>query len=353
MVLVLGGAAIFWALFSGTSHSVRSPSSVETGRSGEKLRIQGAGATFPYPVYSKWISQYRTLSPKVEFEYQSIGSGAGIRQLQAQTVDFGASDAPMKDEQILAVDRGVLHVPTVLGAVVLTYHLPDLSAPVRLSGQVLGDIFLGKIKSWDDPALQSLQTPGVILPKLPILVIHRSDGSGTTSIFSDYLSKVHEVWKSQVGTGTALKWPTGLGGKGNEGVAALVKQARGAIGYVEFLYAEKNRMKTAEIQNRESMFVSADHESVRAAAQASYASIPDDFRVSITDAGGKASYPLAAFTYLLLYRTMPKEKRDAMVEFSRWALTEGQNGVAALGYSPLPPQLVKRVLLSLDRVTAE
>lgn len=303
--------------------------------------INGAGATFPYPIYSKWFDLYHRAHPELQFNYQSIGSGGGIRQFQAQTVDFGASDSPMTDEQIKASPGKVVHIPTVLGAVVLAHNLPELTVPLNLSGPVVADIFLGTIRKWNDPKIAALN-PGVTLPAKDILVTHRSDGSGTTFVFSDYLAKVSPVWLQKVGRGTSLNWPTGLGGKGNEGVTGLIKQTPGAIGYIEKAYAVQNKLAMANIQNKSGDLVAPTTAAVTAAA--SGAAIPADFRVSITDAPGKGAYPIASFTYLLVADPAKDPvKGKAIVGFLKWAMTMGQTFAAPLHYAPLPSAVVQNV----------
>ncbi len=311
------------------------------------LLINGAGATFPFPLYSKWFSEYNKLHPDLQFNYQSIGSGGGIQQITNHTVDFGASDAPMKDEQLQKAP-GTVHIPTVMGAVVVTYDAPI--AQLRLTPDALAGIFLGKIQRWNDPALAAVN-PGVKLPDGAIAVIHRSDGSGTTNIFTDYLSKVSPEWKARVGSGTAVRWPTGLGAKGNEGVSGLVKQTPGAIGYVELAYANQNRLPAALLRNRDGAFVAATMASTSAAAAG--VAMPDDFRVSITDASGKDAYPMASFTYILV----PQDQQDpvkakAIVEFLDWAVHDGQKYAAPLDYAPLPAPVVEKVTAKLKTLTA-
>jgi len=303
--------------------------------------INGAGATFPYPIYSKWFSEYNKVNPKVQINYQSIGSGGGIRQLTNQTVFFGATDGPMTPEQMQQAPGRVLHLPTVLGAVVPIYNLPGVKGELKFSGQILADIFLGKITKWNDPALVKLNT-GVSLPGTDITIVHRSDGSGTTYIWVDYLSKVSPEWLKRVGVNTSVNWPSGLGGKGNEGVAGLVSQTPGSLGYVELIYALQNKIAYGAVQNMDGEFVSASIQAVTAAAGAAVKSMPKDFRVSITNAPGKGVYPISSFTWLLLYEN-PKDKMQskAMVDFMKWALTDGQKFAADLGYAPLPAEIVK------------
>ena len=305
--------------------------------------LNGAGATFPYPIYSKWFSEYNKLHPEVQINYQSIGSGGGIAQLKAGTVDFGASDMPLNEDQLRSMPTPVVQIPTVLGAVVPVYNLPELKGTeLKFTPQALAGIFLGTISSWNDKAIASAN-PGVNLPNKPIIVIRRSDGSGTTFVFTDFLSKVSPDWKSRVGSGTSVNWPVGLGGKGNEGVAGQVRQMDGAIGYVELIYALQNRMSYGSVKNAGGEFVKASLESTTAAA-ASLKTIPKNFvGVSITNAGGKGAYPIASFTYLLV----PKQWKDAakgkiMTDFLTWMLNQGQGMAQQLNYAPLP-QAVEQV----------
>lgn len=312
--------------------------------------INGAGATFPYPLYSKWFSDYRKVDADTQINYQSIGSGGGIRQFTEGTVDFGASDAPMTDEQLAKAKTPVLHIPTVLGAVVLTYNVPGIKQALNLDGGAVAGIFLGKITKWNDPAIAALN-PGAKLPKDDILVVHRSDGSGTTGIFTDYLTKVSPEWKSKVGTGTAVNWPAGLGGKGNEGVSGLVKQTPGSIGYVELIYAKNNKLGYASIKNKAGKTVEPSSASVSTAAAGALKTMPADFRVSITDAEGDASYPISGFTYLLVSKSMPKDKGGRIVKFLKWALKEGQVSAEPLGYAPLPSALLPKVNAKVAEIT--
>lgn len=321
------------------------------GQARAQLLINGAGATFPYPLYSQWFDVYTKVNPAVRFNYQSIGSGGGIKQLTAHTVDFGASDAPMNEEQLASAGGKILHFPTVLGAVVVSYNIPGVNQAIRLTGPMVADIFLGKIPKWNAEPIAKLN-PGVTLPDADIVVTHRSDGSGTTYIFTDYLSKASDEWKSGPGKGTAVKWPMGLGGKGNEGVTALVHQTPGSIGYVELIYALKNNMPFADLQNHDGSFVKASLESVTAAAAAAASSMPSDFRVSITDAPGANSYPISSFTYLLIYQQQTdKAKGQAIVDFIKWALGAGQQYAGPLAYAPLPGQVVGAELAQLGKVT--
>jgi phosphate transport system substrate-binding protein len=315
--------------------------------SGGHLQINGAGATFPYPIYSKWFSDYTKLNPNVAINYQSIGSGGGIRQLAAQTVFFGATDTPMTDEQIKSAPGPVLHLPTVLGAVVPIYNLQGVS-DLKFTGPVLADIYLGKIKKWNDPAIAKIN-PGVTLPSAEIAVAHRSDGSGTTFIFVDYLSKISPEWKSKVGANASVNWPTGLGGKGNEGVAGLVSQTPGAIGYVELIYALQNNISFGSVQNATGEFVRATPEAVTKAAAG--ATIPPDFRVSITNAAGAGAYPISSFTWLLLYQAPSDTARSKMmVDFMKWALTDGQKFATEMGYAPVPESVVQQEMTALGTI---
>jgi phosphate transport system substrate-binding protein len=313
-------------------------------------QINGAGATFPYPIYSKWFAEYSRLHPDVRINYQSQGSGAGIRQLTSRTVFFGASDQPMKDEQLASAPGAILHLPTVLGAVVPVYNIPDVSADLKFTGPLLADIVLGKVTKWNDPALAALN-PGVQLPDMAITFVHRSDGSGTTFVWADYLSKVSEAFKTTVGADSSLKWPVGIGGKGNEGVAGMVSQTPGSLGYVELIYALQNNIAFGAVENRAGNFVKASIETVTAAAEGAAADMPADFRVSITNAPGENAYPIASFTWILLYEN-PDDKAQArvMTEFMKWALTDGQAHARELGYAPLPPNVVDMELKALDRI---
>lgn len=322
-----------------------------TGSDGSQtIQINGAGATFPYPIYSKWFSEYNALHPNVRINYQSIGSGGGIQQMVNQTVFFGATDGPMTDEQLKGAPGAILHVPTVLGAVVPVYNIPGVSEELKFTGPVLADIYRGKITKWNDPAIAKLN-PGAKLPATDVTVVHRSDGSGTTYIFVDYLSKVSPEFKSQVGVSTSVKWPVGVGGKGNEGVSGLVTQTPGSIGYVELIYALQNKIAFGSVQNAAGEFVKASGDAVTKAAAAAAPNMPADFRVSITNAQGGGAYPISSFTWILLYED-PKDKAaaKAMVDFMRWALTEGQKNASQLGYASLPASVVMLEQAALDRI---
>lgn len=325
------------------------------------ITLVGAGATFPYPLMAKYADEYTRLTGgKVRINYQSIGSGGGIRQFLEQTVHFGASDAPLDNQRLKEVrDRfktNALNIGYALGAVVPTYNLPGVKEPLRFTGPVLADIYLGKIKTWNDPALQGLN-PGVKLPPLPITVVHRSDGSGTTYVWTDYLSKVSPEWAQKVGRGTSVQWPMGLGGKGNEGVAGVVKQTPGAIGYVELIYAKQNNLAYGAVQNKAGRFVLADLASLKEAADVP---LPGDMRVSLTDTAAPKGYPIASFTYLLLYENLSvnkavksEEEARALVEFVKWILTDGQRLNEPLAYGALSPVAQQRALALLSRVTYE
>jgi len=311
--------------------------------------LNGAGATFPYPIYSKWFSEYHKLHSNVEINYQSIGSGGGIRQVTAGTVDFGASDMPMTDKQLQEAKRTILNIPTVLGADVPAYNLPGVSVDLKFTPEALAGIFLGKISKWNDKALTGAN-PGVNLPDKDIIVVHRSDGSGTSFIWTDYLSKVSPEWKSQVGADTSVKWPVGMGGKGNEGVAGFVRQLPGSIGYVELIYAVQNKITYGSVRNSAGNFVRASLESVTAAA-GSAPKMPADFRVSITNAPGKDAYPISSFTWLLI----PAESKDAakgkiLADFLNWMVADGQKMTSALSYAPLPDNVAAKVKETIKQV---
>jgi phosphate transport system substrate-binding protein len=320
------------------------------GAAAQTVRINGAGATFPYPIYSKWFSEYNKLHPNIQINYQSIGSGGGIRQITNQTVFFGASDGPMTNEQLQAAPGKILHFPTVLGADVPVYNIPGLTVELKFSGPLLADIFLGKVTKWNDAAIAKLN-PGVNLPGTDITVVHRSDGSGTTYIWVDYLSKVSPEWMKKVGVATSVNWPVGLGGKGNEGVAGLVTQTPGSIGYVELIYALQNKIRYGSVQNMAGEFTKASEQSVTAAAAAAANNMPADFRVSITNAAGKGVYPISSFTWLLLYEN-PKDKGQGkvMVDFMKWMLSDGQKFAGGLGYAPLPDPVIKLELAALNKI---
>jgi phosphate transport system substrate-binding protein len=304
--------------------------------------LNGAGATFPNPMYQKWFSEYHKAHPDIQFNYQSIGSGGGIRQVLAQTVDFGASDGPMTDEQLSQAKTKILHIPTVMGAVVPAYNVPGVSGELKFTPEALSGIFLGKITTWNDPAIAKAN-PGVNLPAQSIIVIHRSDGSGTTYIFTDYLSKVSSEWQNGPGKGTSVKWPVGLGGKGNEGVAGMIRQMQGGIGYIELIYAVQNKIDYGSVKNSSGAFVKASLDSVTAAA-ASAKSMPSDFRVSITNAPGKDAYPISSFTWLLIpERSKEAAKGKILADFLTWMVDDGQKMTADLTYAPLPGNVAEKV----------
>lgn len=335
----------------GTKNDATTDTASATANS-SSVTLTGAGSSFAYPIYSKWASMYAT-ETGVKVNYQSIGSSGGIRQLSEGVVDFGGTDGPMSDEQIAAAKGGpVLHIPTVLGGVSVTYNLPAIAQPIKLSGEVLGDIFLGKITKWNDPKITGLNA-GVSMPALDIVVVHRADGSGTTFIFSDYLAAASAAWKGSVGKGQSLNWPVGLGGKGNEGVAGQVKQTPGAIGYVELAYAKHNNLPSALIRNSAGSYVAPTLESVTAAAAGTAASLPanSDYRISIVNAPGKDAYPISSFTWMLLYQHQKDSvKGKALVDFVNWGITTGQSVAGSLDYAPLPAAMVTQLKSRLATV---
>ena len=319
----------------------------------QNVQINGAGATFPAPIYTKWFAEYNKLHPDVRINYQALGSGAGIRQITERTVFFGASDGPMTQDQLLAAPGRILHLPTVLGAVVPVYNIPGVSQELRFSAAVLANIYLGRITKWNDDAIMKLN-PGVNLPGTDIVVAHRSDGSGTTYIWVDYLSKVSPEFKKTVGVGTAVKWPVGVAAAKNDGVAAIVSQTPGAIGYVELIYALQTKTSYGQVQNMNGKFVKASLESVSAAADAAARQMPADYRVSITNAPGETVYPIASFTWMLFYQD-PKDKAQAktMVEFMKWALTDGQKFAGDMGYAPLPKNVIDMEMKTLGTIKVQ
>jgi phosphate transport system substrate-binding protein len=327
-------------------------SGAQAGAANGSLDLTGAGATFPYPLYRKWFSDYAAKTG-VRINYQSIGSGGGIRQLSEGTVDFGASDSPMSDAELAKAKGGqVLHVPTVLGAVVVTYNVPNLAQPLKLTGPVVADIFLGRIKKWNDVRIAQLNG-GVALPSTDILAVRRSDGSGTTFIFTDYLSAVSPAWAQGPGKGKEVNWPAGMGAKGNEGVAGMVKQTPGSIGYVELAYAKQNRLPYASIRNAAGNFVAPSIASVTAAAAGATGALgpSSDYRISVVNAPGADAYPISSFTWILVYqRPTDAAKGRKLVDFLRWALTEGQQSAAALDYAPLPSALADQLRGQLDQI---
>lgn len=312
--------------------------------------INGAGATFPYPIYSRWFTQYSKLHPEVKINYQSIGSGGGIRQVSEGTVDFGATDGPMNDDQLKAAKVKVMHIPTVLGAVVPVYNIPGVTKELNFSSEVIADIYLGKITTWNDARIAK-DNPGVSLPANAILPVYRSDGSGTTYIFTDFLSKVSPDWQSKVGKATSVKWPTGIGQKGNEGVAGMVRQSPNSFGYVELIYATQNKMSYGSVKNASGKFVKATTEGVTEAAAAAAKTMPADYRVSITNAPGATSYPISSFTWLLIptHSTDPA-KAKALAGFLDWMLTDGEGEAAAMTYAPLPKPVQEMVRKSIAQV---
>jgi len=321
-----------------------------SAQTGQTLLLNAAGATFPYPIYSKWFDVYHTQHPNIQINYQSIGSGGGIRQLLAGTVDFGASDGPMSDDQLAQAKFKILHFPTVLGAVVPTYNVAGISTDLNFTQKALAGIYLGTITKWNDPEIAKAN-PGVNLPNADIVVVHRSDGSGTSYIFTDFLSKASDDWKNKVGKGTSVNWPVGLGGKGNEGVTGLVKQTPGSIGYVELIYALQNNIAFGKVQNAGGKFLKADLAGVTAAASGAAKEMPDDFRVSITNAPGATSYPISSFTWLLIPAQIPDAgKRDAIKGFLKWMLADGQTYNEGLSYAKLPKPVVTKELKAISLI---
>jgi phosphate transport system substrate-binding protein len=350
LLVALAGAAVHAGCGpGGSSASPEAGGAREAGRG----QINGAGATFPNPLYSKWFAEYTRLRSDVRINYQSLGSGAGIRQLTSGTVFFGASDLPVSDQLMSTAPGKILHFPTVLGAVVPIYNLDGVSQPLKFTGPILADIILGRIKKWNDPAIVQ-HNAGVTLPAADLTFVHRSEGSGTTFIFADYLAKISPDFKSTVGVNASLKWPTGLGGKGNDGVTALVRQIPGSLGYVELVYALQNKLAVGAVQNSTGAFVTPSVESVTAAAAGAASQMPADFRVSITNAPGAAAYPISSFTWLLLYEE-PQDKAQGrqMRDFLRWALTDGQKIAPALGYARLPQPLVEMELKALEQLKVD
>src|SRR5712691_4077973 len=317
---------------------------------GGQVLLNAAGATFPYPIYSKWFDQYHQAHDNVQINYQSIGSGGGIRQLLDKTVDFGASDGPMSDEQLKTASVPILHFPTVLGAAIPSYNVAGVQGDLNFTPEALSGIFLGKITKWNDPAIVSAN-PGVKLPGDDIVVVHRSDGSGTSYIWTDYLSKVSPEWQQKVGKATSVNWPVGLGGKGNEGVSALIQQTPGSLGYIELIYAIQNHLPYGKVKNSSGTFVKADLASVSAAAAATAKFMPDDFRVSITNPEGKAAYPIASFTWLLIpAKFTDAAKRDVVKDFLKWLMTDGQQSCEALSYAKLPKEVVAMEMKAISKI---
>jgi phosphate transport system substrate-binding protein len=315
-----------------------------------KVLINAAGATFPYPIYGKWFQEFTKVDPDAQINYQAVGSGGGIRMFSEGTVDFGASDMPMTEEQIAKFKSKPLHFPTVLGGVVLTYNIPGVTQELKFTPEAVAGIYLGNIKKWNDPEL-SKANAGVHLPNEDIVVVHRSDGSGTTFVFTDYLSKVSPEWKSKVGASTSVSWPSGIGGKGSEGVTGVVKQTPNSIGYVELIYAQQNKMLSGMVRNAAGVFLKPDFESVTDAAAAAAKDMPADFRVSITNAPGKKAYPIASFTWLLIPSKIDDPgKKKAVVDFLRWMLKDGQKDAVSLGYAPLPKEVVSKEMKQIDLI---
>jgi phosphate transport system substrate-binding protein len=332
--------------------SACNPSSNGGGAGNESVSLQGAGATFPNPLYQKWMSEYGKLHPNVRLDYQSIGSGGGIKQIQSQTVDFGASDSPMKDDDLKAAPGELLHIPTVLGAVAITYNLPGVGQALKFSPDVLADVFLGKVKKWNDPRIVA-DNPGTTLPAADITVVHRSDGSGTSAVFTEYLSKVSAEWKEKVGSGTSPSWPVGLGGKGSEGVTGQVKNTPNTVGYVELAYAVQNKLPVALIKNTSGAFIEPSMDAVTAAAAETVAQTPDDLRVSITNAAGPTVYPISSYTYILVYKNQKDAaKGKALVDFLWWGIHDGESFAKDLQYAPLPADIVKRAEAKIKSITA-
>jgi len=323
-----------------------------SGTTGSTINLQGAGATFPNPLYQKWLSEYGKLHANVRIDYQSIGSGGGIKQIKEQTVDFGASDAPMTDGDLQSAPGEILHIPTVLGAVVVTYNVPDVKEPLHLSPEVIANIFLGKIKKWNDPRLKQ-DNPNASLPAGDIAVVYRADGSGTSYVFTDYLAKVSTEWKEKVGADKAPKWPVGQGGKGNEGVTGQIKQQPNTIGYVELAYASKNNLPVALIKNAGGKFVAPSIEAVTAAAAGSAGSTPDDLRVSITNPTGADAYPISSYTYILAFKDQKDaNKGKALVDFLWWGIHDGEQFAKDLQYAPLPAEIVTRTEAKIKSITS-
>jgi len=351
VVLGLGVIAAIVACGGGDQKGTGSTS---VAQSSSSVDLNGAGATFPYPIYSKWFNDYAAKTG-VKINYQSIGSGGGIRQLSEQTVDFGASDSPMKDDEMTNAKGGpVMHFPTVLGAVVITYNVPGVTQPLKLTGPVIADIYLGKITKWNDTRIATLNA-GVKLPAADVLVVHRSEGSGTTFIFSDYLAAVSAAWAKAPGKGKELQWPVGIGAKGNEAVSGQVKQTPGAIGYVELAYAKQNKLPYASVKNAAGNFVEPTVASVTSAAEGALAKLPanTDYRVSIVNAGGAQSYPISSFTWLLVYRNqMDATKAKKLKDFMHWAFTDGEQSAASLDYAPLPAALAQKLSTRVDSIAA-
>jgi phosphate transport system substrate-binding protein len=331
-----------------TPSDTQASASAATQSPGGNITLNGAGSSFIYPLLSKWSADYQKVVPAVQINYQSVGSGAGIRQVIAKTVQFGATDSPMTDDQLKEAGAPVLHIPLTMGAVVPTYNLPDLPHAIRFTPDALVHIFLGDIKTWNDPKIASAN-PDLKLPATPVVVVHRSDGSGTTFVLVDYLSKVSPEWKTKVGAATSVNWPVGIGGKGNEGVSGTVRQTPGAIGYVELTYALQNKLPAGEIKNQAGNFVAPSIEAVTAAASGALSTIPDDLRYSITNASGDKAWPVSGTVWALVYQNMPAgPERKSLAAFLRWSLHDGQKACAPLSYAPLPTELIQKGEAKLD-----
>jgi phosphate transport system substrate-binding protein len=346
----IAGVSILALLAGCAGDSKTTDTSAASATSSSGVDLNGAGATFPYPLYSKWTADYAAKTG-VKVNYGSIGSGGGIRQISEQTVDFGATDGPMTDEELGKAKGGpIMHFPTVLGADVMIYNVPEITQPLKLTGQAIADIFLGKIKKWNDPRIATLN-PGVALPATDILVVHRSDGSGTTYVFTDYLTAVSPEWARVVGKGKEVRWPVGLGAKGNEGVAGQVKQTPGAIGYAELVYAKQNKLAYAHIRNSAGQFVEPKIETIVAAADAVQLPPNTDYRVSIVNPAGATAYPISSFTWLLVYRNQADAtKGRKLKDFMKWIYTEGEQSASALDYAPLPGGVAQRLIARLDSI---
>ncbi|MHB9096078.1 MAG: phosphate ABC transporter substrate-binding protein PstS [Eubacteriales bacterium] len=349
MVLLLAVAVVGCG---GTEKSNESKQSAEPkAEQKQEVALSAGGASFPFPLYSKWIDVYTKGNPNIKLDYQSIGSGGGIKGILAKTFDFAGSDAPMKDEDLAKASVEILHIPTVMGAVVVTYKIPGVTESIKLTSDTVADIFLGKITKWNDSRLTEIN-PDVKLPAKDIVVVHRSDGSGTTNTFTDYLTKVSSAWKDKVGKGTSVEWPIGLGAKGNEGVAGQISQTEGSIGYVELAYAVENKLPYAKLKNKAGNFVEASLDTTSEAAAGALANMPEDMRVSITDSPGANAWPMATFTYLLIYKNQDDPvKGKATLDFAWWAIHEGEGYAKDLLYAPLPTSLVEKLEGKLKSVT--
>lgn len=353
MVLLLAVAVVGCGGTEQSNESKQSaePKAEQKAEQKQEVALSAGGASFPFPLYSKWIDVYTKENPNIKLDYQSIGSGGGIKGILAKTFDFAGSDAPMKDKELAEAPGEIIHIPTVLGAVVVTYNVPGLTEPIKLTSDTVADIFLGKIKKWNDSRLTALN-PDLKLPAKDIVVVHRSDGSGTTHAFTDYLDKVSTTWHEKVGAGKSVEWPVGLGGKGNEGVAGQVSQTEGSIGYVELAYAVENKLSYAKLKNKAGNFVEASLDTTSEAAAGALANMPEDMRVSITDSPGENAWPIATFTYLLIYKNQDDAvKGKATLDFVWWAIHDGENYAKDLLYAPIPANLVEKLEGKLKSVT--